>query len=99
MQAPNSRPRLPVASSNAFSKGKLMKLNDTLLAQMRAATRAMFGKGPPGTTTTVMEETLKNASVVQQALRDLSLPLSQPASNQPTYDPARMAEQIVPELL
>jgi poly(hydroxyalkanoate) depolymerase family esterase len=82
-----------------------MKLNEKLLVQMRAATRAMFGKGASDATTTIMEETLKNASVVQQAMRDLNLatlsqPASnQPASNQPAYDPGRFAEQFVPELL
>ena len=42
-----------------------MKINLPLLAQMRAATRSMMGKGPKAATA-MIQETLKNAAAMQQ---------------------------------
>jgi poly(hydroxyalkanoate) depolymerase family esterase len=79
-----------------------MKLNSKLVAQMRAATRVLLGKGPAAATA-ALQEALKNASAVQQAmnpLRDINPPPApNPASNQPAYDATRVAQEIVPEML
>jgi poly(hydroxyalkanoate) depolymerase family esterase len=88
-----------------------MKLNDKLAASMRAATNALFRKGPTAATTTIIEQALKNATAVQEAMknatavqqsmnpmRDINPPPAGPASNQPAYDPARVAEHVVPEM-
>jgi poly(hydroxyalkanoate) depolymerase family esterase len=91
-----------------------MKLRNKLFSQMRAATRAMLGRGPTAVAATVMQEAIKNVSAVQQeAIRNMSavqqamLPLHEPAqppafddaSNQPAYDQARVLEEAVPEML
>jgi poly(hydroxyalkanoate) depolymerase family esterase len=79
-----------------------MKLNTKLVAQMRAATQALLRKGPAAATT-VIQEALNNASAVHQSInpmRDINPPPApELASNQPSYDPSRVAEEIVPEML
>jgi poly(hydroxyalkanoate) depolymerase family esterase len=79
-----------------------MKLHPTILAQMRAATRTLFHKGPTAAAD-VIEQALKNASAVRQALqpmRDLNPPpVPGPASNQPAFDAARVMEELVPDML
>jgi poly(hydroxyalkanoate) depolymerase family esterase len=79
-----------------------MKLNSKLVAQMRAATQALLGKGPVAATAAI-QEALNNASAVQQStnpMRDINPPPApELASNQPSYDPSRVAEEIVPEML
>jgi poly(hydroxyalkanoate) depolymerase family esterase len=91
-----------------------MKLRNKLFSQMRAATRAMLGRGPTAVAATVMQEAIKNVSAVQQeAIKNMSavqqamLPFHEPAqppafedaSNQPAYDQARVLEEAVPEML
>jgi poly(hydroxyalkanoate) depolymerase family esterase len=81
---------------------------------MRAATRAMLGKGPTAAAATVMQEAIKNVSAVQQeAIKNMSamqqalMPLREPAqptafdnaSNQPAYEPAKLVDEAVPEIL
>ncbi|OON59443.1 PHB depolymerase esterase [Massilia sp. KIM] len=55
-----------------------MKLNQRLLAQVRAATRSLLRKGPAGTGA-VIQEAMKNASAMQRAaqrqMRDLAVPV------------------------
>jgi poly(hydroxyalkanoate) depolymerase family esterase len=82
-----------------------MSMRNRLFAQMRAATRAMFGKGPTAAAATaVMQEAIKNATAVQKAMlppmRDLPQPAGfDSASNQSSYDAAMVVEEIVPEML
>jgi poly(hydroxyalkanoate) depolymerase family esterase len=81
-----------------------MSIRNRLFAQMRAATRAMFRKGPTAAATAVMQEAIKNVTAVQQAMlppmRDLPQPAGfDPASNQPSYDVGKVVEEIVPEML
>jgi poly(hydroxyalkanoate) depolymerase family esterase len=97
-----------------------MKTTLPLLAQMRAMTRTMLGKGPVAATS-IIQETLKNASALQQAanqpMRDINPP---PHANPPhietmrdmnppphadttapeaPLDPAKVLEQLVPDML
>ena len=89
-----------------------MKLNEKLFAQMRAATRTMLRKEATAAATSVIQDALKNASAVQQAMRpmqDAQRPMQdinpppgpgpEPASNQPAFDAARVMEQLVPDML
>jgi poly(hydroxyalkanoate) depolymerase family esterase len=88
-----------------------MKLNTKMMAQMRAATRSLFHKGPAASTA-VIQEALKNASAIQQAakaarmgqpaptMRDINEPpTSVPPSNQPAFDATRVMEDLVPEMM
>jgi poly(hydroxyalkanoate) depolymerase family esterase len=77
-----------------------MRLSNTLLfSQMNAATRAMFQKGPAAATRSVMQSAMKNATAVQQAIGPVRESLSFGAAcNQPSYEQARVAEDIVPEM-
>lgn len=74
-----------------------MKLSDRFLAQMRAATQTWFRRGPTAAATT-MQSALQNASAVQQAMREL-VPAPDQLANQPPPGPARVAQEIVPEML
>jgi poly(hydroxyalkanoate) depolymerase family esterase len=97
-----------------------MKLDLPLLAQMRAATRSMMRKGPAAATS-IIQETLKNASTLQQAvnqpmrdinppphadlphsetMRDINPPLhADTTARGAPLDPARVLEQLVPDML
>jgi poly(hydroxyalkanoate) depolymerase family esterase len=80
-----------------------MKLNQKLFAQMRAATRTMLRKGATAAATSVIQDALKNASAVQQAMRPLHdinpPPVPGTASNQAAFDAARTMENLMPDML
>jgi poly(hydroxyalkanoate) depolymerase family esterase len=66
-----------------------MKLNQTLLAQMRAMTRNLMRKGPAATSTAV-QQALQNASALQQAARNMV-----DAANAPMTGPTPTAADIL----
>ncbi|TFW27497.1 extracellular catalytic domain type 1 short-chain-length polyhydroxyalkanoate depolymerase [Massilia horti] len=74
-----------------------MKLSDRFLAQLRAATQTWFRRGPDATAT-AMQSALQDASRVQQAMLDL-IPAPDRLASQPPAEPARVAKEIVPEML
>jgi poly(hydroxyalkanoate) depolymerase family esterase len=97
-----------------------MKTTLPLLAQMRAATRSMLRKGPAAATS-IIQETLKNASALQQAanqpMRDINPPpradvphiaklqdinpppYADTAAREAPLDPAKVLEELVPDML
>lgn len=76
-----------------------MKLNNRLLAQMRAATRSMLRRGPAATASAI-QQALDNASAVQQAARRMVdpglAPVLSPEDQLATVDVAK--ETLQPEL-
>ena len=78
-----------------------MKLNQKLLSQMRTATRALLGDKPGSTATAVIEQTLRNATAVQQAMKAQSelKHNTTPVTAQSLAEAMRFADQLVPDML
>jgi poly(hydroxyalkanoate) depolymerase family esterase len=78
-----------------------MKLNQKLLSQMRTATRAMLGNKPKPSANALVEQTLRNAAAVQQAMQGHGQLKhdAMPVSAQSLAEAMRGAEQFVPDML
>jgi len=74
-----------------------MKLKQQMLEQMRAATRALMGKGPIDSAK-LIREALNNASTLQQGTHQAAEPAvppaASPASNQPVFDPTGILAKL-----